>query len=127
MPHADDPLMALLGDMIATEHVIESSEFAKLVQHEFEALDGGGSRGVKQAPFVVLMGVQMPASLVEIGFLSNPEDERALRGRPHRRAIVDAVANAVIDFGKRYDARRGVTTDVSVLTGHAVAGSPDSE
>ena len=42
------------------------------------AIDPVPSRGVKQAPFFVLMGVQMPATLVEIGFITNPADESAL-------------------------------------------------
>lgn len=104
----DDPFMALLGDMIVAEHVAESSEFSKLVQAELSRIPEAGHRGVKQAPFVVLMGVQMPASLIEIGFLSNPVDERALRSEARRNAIADAIARAVLDFGKRYDARRGV-------------------
>jgi N-acetylmuramoyl-L-alanine amidase len=108
VPGFGDPLMALLGDMIATEHVVESSHFAKLVQRELAGLDEGGSRGVKQAPFVVLMGVQMPASLIEIGFLSNPSDERALSGVRHRDELVDAMSRAVVAFGKRYDAKRGI-------------------
>ena len=68
------------------------------------------SRGVKQAPFVVLMGVQMPASLVEIGFLTNPRDEALLRRDQRRDAIAQALAEAVGAFGKRYDARRGVAS-----------------
>lgn len=110
-----DPLVALLGDMIATEHVRESSEFSKLVQAQLIRWTGEDSRGVKQAPFVVLMGVQMPASLIEIGFLSNEEDERNLAASSHRKALVEAVARAVEAFGKRYDARRGVGRDVSAL------------
>jgi len=102
-----DPLVGLLGDMMVSEHMAESSEFAKLVQSELAAIPGTSRRGVKQAPFVVLMGVQMPASLVEIGFLSNPEDEKLLRSSRHREEIAEAVAQAVILFGKRYDARRG--------------------
>ena len=107
LPGARDPLVALLGDMLATEYVMESSEFAKLVQDGLAQLDGSPSRGVKQAPFVVLMGVQMPAALIEIGFLSNREEERALLDSPHRDAIAAAVGRAVVAFGKRYDARRG--------------------
>jgi N-acetylmuramoyl-L-alanine amidase len=111
-----DPLMALLGDMIVTEHVSESSAFAKLVQSQLAEIEGEGSRGVKQAPFVVLMGVQMPASLIEIGFLSNPEEERALEAPNHRDAIVDAMARAVTSYAKRYDAKHGVTQDLSGLS-----------
>lgn len=107
-PIGVDPLAALLGDLVSTEHVHESSEFAKLVQRELAGLGGGDARGVKQAPFVVLMGVEMPAALVEIGFLSNSHDEVELASSPHRQAIADSIARAVEAFGKRYDARRGV-------------------
>ncbi len=103
-----DPLAALLGDLVVTEHVFESSEFAKLVQGELSVLGGGDVRGVKQAPFVVLMGVEMPAALVEIGFLSNAADEGLLGAPGHREAIAQSIARAVESFGKRYDARRGV-------------------
>jgi N-acetylmuramoyl-L-alanine amidase len=107
-PSERDPLLALLGDMIATEHLLESDEFARLAHEELLAIDGLSSRGVKQAPFVVLMGVQMPASLVEIGFVSNPEEARTLLSARRRDAIAAAIERAVIAFGQRYDARRGV-------------------
>ncbi len=104
----DDPLAAILGDLIATEHLQESSEFAKLAQKELAAHARARSRGVKQAPFVVLMGVQMPASLVEIGFITNPDEEKGLRHRGRRDEIADALAAAVDRFRERYDARRGL-------------------
>jgi N-acetylmuramoyl-L-alanine amidase len=103
-----DPLAAILGDLIETQHLQESSEFAKLAQAELSSVGRARSRGVKQAPFVVLMGVQMPASLVEIGFLTNPDDEKGLRRSRQRAAIADALAEAVMVFADRYDARRGV-------------------
>ena len=104
----DDPLIAILGDLIANEHARESSEFARLAQARLGGIDPGSSRGVKQAPFVVLMGVQMPASLVEIGFITNRADERILHSRSGRERIVQALAEAVQEFGRRYDERRGV-------------------
>ena len=113
---AADPLAALLGDLVMTEHVHESSEFAKLVQGELAGLGGGDMRGVKQAPFVVLMGVEMPAVLVEIGFLSNAEDEGELRRAAHREAIANSIARAVVAFGRRYDARRGVQRSIVGLS-----------
>jgi len=113
IPGADDPLMALLGDMIATEHVVESSHFAKIVQHELAEVDAASSRGVKQAPFVVLSGVQMPAALVEIGFITNAGDERSMRSPDGRRAVVAALVEAVVEFGRRHDARRGIAVQTS--------------
>ncbi len=111
----DDPLTQLLGDMIVNEYVRESSEFAKLVQHELAELDGAKSRGVKQAPFVVLMGVQMPAALIEIGFISNPAEEKKLKQVAHRDRLASAIVSAIGEFGERADARRGVDQELSLF------------
>jgi N-acetylmuramoyl-L-alanine amidase len=102
-----DPLVAIIGDLMTNEHMEESNEFARLAQ---SALTGDAvvARGVKQAPFVVLEGVQMPAALVEIGFLTNRLDEGLLRGSSERERIVSALVSAALEFGRRYDARRGI-------------------
>ena len=57
---------------------------------------------------MVLEGVQMPAALVEIGFLTNRHEEQQLREREQQQRIVEALVRAALDFGRRYDARRGV-------------------
>jgi N-acetylmuramoyl-L-alanine amidase len=103
-----DPLSAILGDMAVNEHVRESSGFAKLAHAELSKVDPVPSRGVKQAPFVVLMGVRMPAALVEIGFLSNRDDERALIHVDRREALAAALARAVGSFGSDHDKSRGI-------------------
>jgi len=108
-PDSDDPLVAIIGDMIVADTMRESSEFARLAQHRLDELDGVTSRGVKQAPFVVLLGVQVPSVLVEIGFLSNPDEEKALRSASRREAIADALERAVVAWGARYDATRGAS------------------
>jgi N-acetylmuramoyl-L-alanine amidase len=104
---SDDALVAIIGDLIANEHMEESNEFARLAQREL-AGDPQVARGVKQAPFVVLESVQMPAALVEIGFVTNRLDEQLLRGAKERDRIVSALVRAALEFGRRYDARRGV-------------------
>jgi N-acetylmuramoyl-L-alanine amidase len=101
----DDPFIALIGDLIATEHLQESSDLARIVQTELVDTPLR-SRGVKQALFVVLTGVQMPAALVEIGFVTSEADAAALAGAG-RREVVSALERAVLEFGRRYDARRG--------------------
>ena len=103
----EDPFVALMGDLVATEDLRASSEFAGLVQAELSGLEGLRSRGVKQALFVVLNGVQMPAALVEVGFITNPRDAQTLSSRVGRDQIVKALERAVLAFGQRYDARRG--------------------
>jgi N-acetylmuramoyl-L-alanine amidase len=103
-----DPLFQILGDMIATEHLVESQDFARLALGELLSKKGAVSRGVKQAPFVVLMGVQMPASLVEIGFITNAREEGALATPAERERIAGNLADAALQFGRRFDAKRGV-------------------
>jgi N-acetylmuramoyl-L-alanine amidase len=105
----DDPFIALIGDLIATEHLHESNDVAREIQTALGAT-ALRSRGVKQALFVVLGGVQMPAALVEIGFVTSPRDERALAG-DERAAVVESLERAVLAFGRRYDERRGVARD----------------
>ena len=104
----DDPLVAILGDLAAAELLHESDEFARLAQREVAALNGAPSRGVKQAPFVVLMGLEMPAVLVEIGFVTNPSEAQELATEAQRDRIAQALARATLEFRQRYDARRGI-------------------
>jgi N-acetylmuramoyl-L-alanine amidase len=103
-----DPLVAILGDLIENEHLTESSDFARGAQLRLAGLDSGPSRGVKQAPFVVLAGVQMPAALVEIGFITHPGEERELGSAKRRDAIAKLLAEAVFEHQRRHDAQRGV-------------------
>ena len=103
-----DPLVAILGDMIAADTMREANAFARMVQSRLDRVARVASRGVKQAPFVVLLGVQIPSVLVEMGFLSNAEDERALASSRRRAEIARALEEAVLEYAARYDALNGV-------------------
>lgn len=105
-----DPVLAILGDLLATEQLADSQEFARIAQAELARSAERRSRGVKQAPFVVLMGVRMPAVLVEVGFITNPQDERALRKASERERIAAGLARAIAAFQSRQDERSGVAS-----------------
>jgi N-acetylmuramoyl-L-alanine amidase len=51
--------------------------------------------GVKQAPFVVLVGAAMPSILAEVSFLTNPQEARLLKGSAYRQRIAEALFEAV--------------------------------
>jgi hypothetical protein len=53
------------------------------------------------------MGVEMPAALVEIGFITNAREEAALAQTAERERIAKGLARAVVEYGRRFDARRG--------------------
>ncbi len=82
----------LLSKIALTEKIEESREFAGKIQ---KSLYGGlarktkglSDRGVRKAPFMVLVGAKMPAVLAEVGFLSNPKDEKLLKSSSYRQNI----------------------------------------
>jgi N-acetylmuramoyl-L-alanine amidase len=112
-PGPSDPLSAILGDLTQSEHLADSDEFARLTHARLAAIDPVPSRGVKQAPFVVLMGVKMPAALVEIGFITNAKEAQGLASAERQSEIAQAIGDAVLEFGRRYDARRGASDPVA--------------
>lgn len=88
----------VLWDLAQNQYLAESSALAEAVQREMNALAGIRDRGVRQAPFHVLMGATMPAILVEVGFISNPDEERLLMQSNFQDRIVEALARAVREF-----------------------------
>jgi N-acetylmuramoyl-L-alanine amidase len=78
----------------------ESREFAMLLQHAMvDRLRTSNKTlrdlGVKQAPFVVLIGATMPAVLAEISFVTNPQEARLVKGNAYRQRIAEALFNAI--------------------------------
>lgn len=67
------------------------------------------NRGVKTARFYVLRGVEAPAVLVEVGFISNPREERLLRSPRHRQKIADALSKSILQFKRSFDLTGGFT------------------
>jgi N-acetylmuramoyl-L-alanine amidase len=84
----------ILGDLLWTAHLEQSSRLAAHVQRRLARLPGP-SRGVKQAPFVVLMGVNMPSVLVEIGFLTHSGEATRLGTPSYQRTVARSLAAAV--------------------------------
>ena len=75
---------------------IENSlKFASKVEDNFKNKLSRKSRGVKQAGFLVLWKTSMPASLIEIGYLSNSEDEKLLSSKEGQTNIANAIADAL--------------------------------
>ncbi len=88
----------ILWDMAQTQHLSESAAFAGMVQQELGARVPMNPTPVQQAPFRVLVGATMPAVLVEMGFLTNPEQERQLASPEFQNVIVQALFDAIVRF-----------------------------
>ncbi len=94
----------ILWDMAQSAHLRESATLAESIQNELNALLHTENRGIKQAPFRVLVGATMPAVLVEAGFLSNPEEAKKLATPEFRQSVAEAIARAVSTYLKLHPA-----------------------
>ena len=106
-PSAEAPpaeLDFILWDMAQSAHLKESATLAESIQNELNALLHTENRGIKQAPFRVLVGATMPAVLVEAGFLSNPEEAGKLAAPEFRQSVAEAISRAVVSYLKLHPA-----------------------
>jgi N-acetylmuramoyl-L-alanine amidase len=98
-------LQKLIHKIALTEKIEESRDFATTVDRSLATqLDRDGdaqpNRGVKKAPFVVLIGANMPSILAEISFLSNPTDERRLRTARVREEIAQGLYDGIARYAE---------------------------
>lgn len=95
-------LRDLLQKIALQEKVEESRDFAARVNASLFRVWGQTpstrNRGVKKAPFVVLIGASMPSILTEIGFLSNPRDEKELKKPETRQKIAEALYKGIAQY-----------------------------
>ena len=110
-------LQDLVKKIALKEKIEESREFASDVQHALHnglaaKSPGIRNRGVRKAPFIVLIGANMPSILAEISFVSNAGDERRLRTPEYRQRIAESLY-------------RGISKYVGGLSGVKVASKMD--
>ena len=94
----------ILWDLAQNQHLSASARLAEIVQADFNRLLGITTRGVKQAPFRVLIGVNAPAVLVEVAFITNPDEEARIGSDEFRRQVADTLAGSVDTYFRTADA-----------------------
>ena len=110
-------LRELIQKIALKDKLDESREFAGFMQQELsrewrKANPAARNRGVKTAPFVVLIGASMPSVLAEIGFLSNPRDEAMLRKPEYRQRLAESLFRGI----ERYARSLGQTQALRAAT-----------
>ena len=100
-------LALILWDMAQAEHLEESSALASRIQEELAVVTSSEGRGVKQAPFRVLVGAAMPAVLVEVAFISNPDEEKLLASDAYQAKIAASLARGIERFRRERGSRAG--------------------
>jgi N-acetylmuramoyl-L-alanine amidase len=102
--HNISEMQGILSDLMQNSKIRESSQLAESVQ---SSLIRGLKKkrytlknlGVKQAPFYVLIGAEMPAVLAEISFITNPEEARLLQKDSYLQTIAEQIAAGVAAYG----------------------------
>ena len=93
--HAISDLEGMLEKILKNTKLKESRWFADLVQRDLVTETGRKNRGVKRAPFVVLIGANMPCVLTEVSFISNKMEARLLSTGAYREKIARALAKGI--------------------------------
>lgn len=96
-------LQSILLDLMQNSKIKESLKLAGLVQEEMvsglnKKFSTVNNLGVKKAPFVVLIGAQMPAILTEIAFLSNPDEEKRLKDDAYLAGVANHISGGVAQY-----------------------------
>jgi N-acetylmuramoyl-L-alanine amidase len=93
-----DPAAMLLHSMARNEYLNEGSQLAGLVSAEMEKRTPFSNRGVKQAAFYVLRGTYSPGILVEMGFMTNSNDQKNMNDKKTRAKIADSIYRGVMKY-----------------------------
>lgn len=110
----------LLWDMAQARHLEDSAMLATLVEQQLRARVPMSPRAIQQAPFRVLVGANMPAVLVELGFVTNPAEEARLTTPDHQGRLTQAIYDAIVLFRQYVEGGRKPVA----ATPAAAAGGP---
>ena len=104
----------ILWEMSQARHIEQSAQLAQLAEAALRERVPMSPRAIQQAPFRVLVGANMPAILVEMGFISNPDQEKQLLSDGFQSSIVQAIVDSIVRFrdsrGGQGDTRIGAAT-----------------
>jgi N-acetylmuramoyl-L-alanine amidase len=94
-----------LWEMAQARYIEQSAVLAQMVEGALREHVAMSPRAIQQAPFRVLVGANMPAVLVEMGFITNPAQEKQLASDGFQTAIVQALVDAIVRYRDTRDAR----------------------
>ncbi len=90
-------VMGILADATTQFHVRESSHFAETVFNAMSRTIRPNARGVRQGPFTVLAGTDMPALLIEVGYLTNDGEARILGKEAYLNRVANAISSGIVE------------------------------
>jgi N-acetylmuramoyl-L-alanine amidase len=101
----------ILWEMAQVRFLSDSAALAGAIEEQFRGRVRLNSHPVQQAPFRVLAGANMPAVLVELGFLTNPDEEQQLLSDAYQAVLVQALVDGILRFREVTDRARQAPGD----------------
>ena len=106
----------IMFEFMQDKYIDRSVDFASTIQKQFKSFCGRPDRGVRQAGFWVLHRSACPSVLVEVGFISNPAEERFLSSEKGQKEMATGIFNAFVDYKRAHDKKSGrQVSDVSKI------------
>lgn len=102
----NSPMAYIMLQNFQNAYLTQSIKFASLVEDEFKEGMGRQSRGVKQAGFLVLWKTAMPSALIEIGYLTNEEEEKFLKEPKNQQEVASSIFRAFKKYKFDVEAKR---------------------
>lgn len=95
----------IMFELMQDNNMAKSVELAKMIQTEACASSGRANKGVYQAGFLVLRATSMPSCLIELGFISTPDEERYLVSEEGQDRLARGIYNAFVKYKNKYGKR----------------------
>ncbi|MBR2260519.1 MAG: N-acetylmuramoyl-L-alanine amidase [Paludibacteraceae bacterium] len=114
----------IMFDFIQSKYIEQSLGFASSIEKQFQNINRT-SRGVKQAGFWVLKQTSMPAVLVELGYLSNKEEEAFLSKDANIEKFAKSIHKAFVSYKSKHDKKNGVSYQEEVKKNNESANVSD--
>ncbi len=98
----DNVLVSVLADLSLSEQIERSLDLGSMVRSQLSNVGKLHGHGVEQAGFVVLKAPQIPSILVELGFISNPTEEKRLNTTAYQDKLVKHITRGIVQYAKKY-------------------------
>ena len=108
-------------ELMQDKNMANSVELAKMIQREACALTGRQNKGVHQAGFLVLRETSMPSCLIELGFISTPDEEQYLNSSTGQDQLAHGIFNAFVKYKNKYGRGQAVA-----MTGSSPTPTPEA-
>lgn len=107
----NEPESYIIFEFMANEFLDRSVYFATMVQNQLVSNSKRINRNVRQAGFLVLRQVAMPSVLVELGYISNKEEEKYLKSGSGQTSLAASIYNGFKEYKREYDKKSYVFTN----------------